>query len=146
MSHDFHHQPALQRLEYYLAQPRYNTWLGVRAVSVDDKLQEVTTAFTARPEMSIVSDQLVVHGGILAGLVDVVGHAAVAVWQGAVTPTISLQVDYVAPAAGVEFIIRGRLRRLGRHLGRADVEIYCDQRLVVLGRGTFNTYQQGEQP
>lgn len=79
-----------------------------------------------------------VHGGIIAALVDIAGHAAVAVWQGHPVPTINLQIDYLAPAQGDEVVARGMLRKLGRNISRSDVEVTVGDKLVALGRGTFS--------
>lgn len=86
------------------------------------------------------------HGGILAALIDLTAHAAVAVQTGQVAPTIDPRVDYLRPAPGVALRSLGRVLRLGRSVARADVEVWAGpERLVVAGRGTFQVVLGREQ-
>lgn len=134
---------ALGRLHEEMRRPPFNTWLGVEAVAADPVHREVTVAMTLRPEMCHDVDGRLAHGGIVASLIDVAGYATVSLWQDGPTPTIALQIDYLAPATGPVLRAQGRLRKLGRSLGRADVEVYSGDRLVALGRGSFSTGGQG---
>lgn len=85
-------------------------------------------------------DGAVFHGGPLASLVDVAGDMAVAVRAGGGVPTISLRVDYLRPATGPYVRATGRLRRFGRTISVADVEVRDQQdRLCVLGGGTYSS-------
>jgi acyl-coenzyme A thioesterase PaaI-like protein len=76
---------------------------------------------------------------MVASVIDIVAHAAVAVWHGGPAPTVTLQIDYLAPAIGPELHARGILRRMGRTVSRADAEISAGGKLVSIGRGTFST-------
>lgn len=128
-----------QRLQHELVRPPFNEWLGTTAISVSAEARSVEVGLTFRPEFSHHPSEQYFHGGVLSALVDIVGHAAVAVWHGAPTPTIHLSVDYLKPARGDRLVAKGFLRRLGRSISRSDVEIYDGDQLVALGRGIFNS-------
>ncbi len=91
-----------------------------------------------RPEFRRARDGDGYHGGILAALIDLTAHAAVAVQTGEVAPTVDLRVDYLRAAPGVTLRAVGRVLRLGGTLARADVEVWAGPEwLVATGRGTF---------
>ena len=131
-----------KRLAEELERPPFNSWLAVVPTRVveHDRVVELTLPF--RPEFSLDRNNAIFHGGILAALADVTGHAAVAVFHGAPTPTINLQVEYLAPARGDAVRARGILRKLGRAISTADVELFCGDTLVALGRGNFSTKER----
>jgi uncharacterized protein (TIGR00369 family) len=53
-------------------------------------------------------------------------------------PTIDLRIDYLAPARG-DLVATGKLLRLGRSIGRSDVEITDSSgKLVAVGRAVFS--------
>lgn len=130
---------AFERLAYCLRHPPHNAWLDARAIAADEASREILVRLSAREEFSNSGDRLVFHGGVIASLIDVTGHAAVAVWHGSATPTVSLHIEYLAPAAARELTARGIARRIGRSLARADIEVWAGDTLVALGRGTFST-------
>lgn len=130
----------LDLLREQLRHPRHNLWMGATALSADRATQTIEIELRFRQEMSGQDDEMLFHGGILASLIDMTGHAAVAVWHGGgTTPTIGLQIEYLAPAIGERLTARGMLRRAGRSIACADVEVRAGERLVALGRGRFST-------
>ena len=80
------------------------------------------------------------HGGPIAAFIDTVGDLAVAFAVGGGVPTMNLRVDYLKPAMGPAVTAEARVRRLGRSVAVADVDI-LDSRgaLVAIGRGTFGS-------
>jgi uncharacterized protein (TIGR00369 family) len=126
-------------LEREIAGPPFHAWLRPRAVSVDPERKEILIALDFRTEFSHTAGSVLFHGGILAAFADITGHAAVAVWNGAQSPTITLSIDYIAPASGPTLLARGILRKFGRSIGRADIEISSGEKLVALARGAFST-------
>ncbi len=132
----------LARLQEELTRPAFNRWLAAVALNVDAQEQTVEVVLPCRPEFSYRLEKMMVHGGILAALADMTLHACVAVFHGAPTPTIALQIDYLAPAMGETVVARGILRKLGRSISRADVELRSDQKLVAIGRGSFSTQEK----
>jgi uncharacterized protein (TIGR00369 family) len=135
---------AFERLRMELERPPFNRWIAGIPLGADIDTRETKIALRYRPEFSHHPSAPIFHGGILAALIDIAAHATVAVWHGAPTPTISLHVEYLSPATGDELCARGILRRLGRTISRADVEVTAGGRLVALGRGTFSTREGRE--
>ena len=130
------------RLQEELDRPPFNRWLAPVALSVDPEAGSIEVLLPYRPEFSHHPTEAIFHGGVLAALADVAGHAVVAVFHGKPTPTITLQIDYLAPAAGAAVHARGLLRKLGRSISRADVELRCGDRLVAIARGSFSTQER----
>jgi uncharacterized protein (TIGR00369 family) len=129
----------LARLHEEMLRPPFNRWLAPEVLSVDEANQVVDLSLPFRPELGHHPLQPFFHGGVIAALADAAGHAAVAVFHGRPTPTVTLSIDYLAPATGSTLTARGILRRLGRTLSRADVELHCESKLVALARGTFSS-------
>lgn len=131
---------ALARLDFEMKRPPYHQFLKPEAVSADAATGEVVVKLPNRPEFRRTTENDDVHGGIIATLIDMTGHATVAVKTGRVSPTIDLRIDYIRPGAGPHLIAKGKLIRAGRSVGRADIEVTDSQgRLVAIGRGTFST-------
>lgn len=87
----------------------------------------------------------VVHGGAVAALVDTAAMAAA--WAGADVPenlrgaTVSLSVNYVAAADGVELTADARVVRRGRRLTSLQVEVTDPSGEIVAT--AMATYQMG---
>jgi uncharacterized protein (TIGR00369 family) len=129
---------ALDRLDVELARCPYHEFLGPQAVSADEG--GVVVRLPYRPEFRLAEDSELVHGGVLAALVDITAHAAVALAVGRVSPTIDLRIDYLRPARGPALLAEGTVLRAGRSIARADVVVRDeDGVVVVVGRGTFST-------
>jgi uncharacterized protein (TIGR00369 family) len=128
----------MTRLKVELHRPPMNRWIGVEAVVVSSADNSLTVRLPFRPELGYAEGRNIFHGGAIAALSDIAGYAVVAVAGEGPTPTVTLSLDYVAPAAGEELVAVARLRKRGRSLGRADVEIYAANKLVALARGTFS--------
>src|SRR5262249_43059007 len=61
-----------------IAQTPFHQWLLPRLMAVDEKVGSVTIHLSVRPELCRVSGRPEVHGGVIAALVDITGHAAIA--------------------------------------------------------------------
>ncbi len=87
----------------------------------------------------------VVHGGAIAALIDTAAMAAA--WAGAEMPetlrgaTVSLSVNYVSAADGVDLIADARVVRRGRRLTSLQVEVTDPSGDVVAT--AMATYQVG---
>jgi uncharacterized protein (TIGR00369 family) len=132
-------EEAWVRIEAELSGSPLNSWMNVAPVSVNSDRQEVIVRMPFRRELSFSADLNIFHGGAVATLADIAGYAAMAVWHPHSTPTVSLAIEYLAPAIGDEIIARAQVRKRGRTLGRADIEMSIGGKLVALGRGTFST-------
>ncbi|HVY58592.1 MAG TPA: PaaI family thioesterase [Xanthobacteraceae bacterium] len=131
---------ALARLREEMTRPPYHAILQPQAVRADPAAGLVVISLAYRPEFRRGPDDPAYHGGVIATLIDIAGHAAVAVHIGRMTPTIDLRIDYLRPAGASDLTATARLVRAGRSVARADVEIAdADGRLIAIGRGSFST-------
>lgn len=131
---------ALDRLQFEMERCPYHEILKPEAFGVDPVRCSVTVRLPFRPEFRAAYDSQTFHGGVIAALIDIAGHAAIAVQTGRVSPTIDLRIDYLKPAAGDALLATGRILRLGKAVGRADIEVHDPAgALVAAGRGTFST-------
>lgn len=130
---------ALARLAHEMANPPFHDILRPQPVSVAAD-GEVVVRLPFRPEFCRGRGSPFYHGGVLASLVDLTAHAAIAVRVGRTVPTIDLRVDFLRAAPAGDLLATGRILIVGRSVGRADVEIRSDEgKVVAVGRGAFST-------
>jgi uncharacterized protein (TIGR00369 family) len=136
---DNRHQ-ALARLREEMEGPPFHHVLRPEAIDVDPENGTVTIRLAFRDELARARGDRAFHGGVVASLIDLAGHAAVAVKIGRMAPTIDLRIDYLRPADGDALMAHAKLLKAGRTVARVDIEILDTQgRTVALGRGTFST-------
>jgi len=136
---DNRHQ-ALARLREEMEGPPFHDVLRPEAIDVDPENGTVTIRLAFRDELARARGDRAFHGGVVASLIDLAGHAAVALKIGRMAPTIDLRIDYLRPADGDALTAHAKLLKAGRTVARVDIEILDTQgRTVALGRGTFST-------
>jgi uncharacterized protein (TIGR00369 family) len=97
--------------------------LGIRLESAQDDRAVLVMPF--RPELATMGD--VVHGGAIASLADTAAMAAA--WADDEVPeslagsTVSITVDYVAPARASDLTAEARVVRRGRRLSFIDIDV-----------------------
>jgi len=97
--------------------------LGIELASLEPDRARLRLPY--RPELATIGD--VVHGGAIAALLDTASMAAA--WSDDTVPesvagaTVSMSVDYVAAARGVDLLATGRVVRRGRSLCFCEVEV-----------------------
>jgi uncharacterized protein (TIGR00369 family) len=134
------HLTPLERLQFELAHPPYHAFLRPQAVAVDAGNGVVEIRLPFRPEFQRVPDKPEYHGGVIAGLMDLTAHAAVAVKIGKMAPNIDLRIDYLRGATATDLHAKGILRKAGRTLALVDVEVSDDKaRLIAVARGVLST-------
>jgi uncharacterized protein (TIGR00369 family) len=80
------------------------------------------------------------HGGPISALIDSVGDYAVAIQLARAVPTIDMRVDYLRPAIKTDLHFRASVRRSGRTVAVADVDVTDDRgALVAIGRVVYGT-------
>ena len=129
----------LERLNFNLANPPYHAFLRPEAISVDVDAGRVEVRLPFRPEFQRHPTQPGYHGGVIAGLIDLTAHAAIAVKIGHTAPTVDLRIDYMRAAGGTDLLATGSVRRAGRTLAVVDVDVTSDGKLIAVGRGLFST-------
>lgn len=131
---------ALTRLREEMARPPFHSILQPKAVAADPEDGSVTISLAFRDELARAPGEKAFHGGVIATLIDLAGHAAAAVKVGRMTPTIDLRIDYLRAADGGDLLAHARLLKAGRTVARVDISVTDSKgRLVAVGRGTFST-------
>jgi uncharacterized protein (TIGR00369 family) len=131
---------ALARLRQEMARPPFHRVLAPQAVHADPAAGVVIIRLPYPPHLSRATDETSYHGGVIATLIDLAGHAAVAVRIGRMAPTIDLRIDYLCPTDSSDLTATATLIKAGRSVARADIEITDAQgRLIAIGRGSFST-------
>lgn len=130
---------AFERLQKEMQRPPFHSILVPEAHEVNMETGEVVIRLPFRPEFAMDPLTRNYHGGVISALIDVAGHAAVAVKIGRHAPTIDLRIDFLRPAPGVTLWARARVLRAGRAIARADIEVTAGDTIVAVGRGTFST-------
>lgn len=121
----------------FLASP-YIADLGVRVETAEAATGRVVASLALRPELERAPGSGQFHGGAIAALVDIAGDMAVAMALGGGVPTIDLRLDYLRPALGDRLVATATVRKLGRTVALADVEVVDAQgRPCAVGRGCY---------
>lgn len=101
----------------------------------------VEIAVPMREELLVNPDRDLVHGGIVASLLDIAGHYAVLSEVDTRVPTADFRVDYLRPASSKPFTAIADVERVGSNLAVADAlveqEYKGEVQTVALGRGSY---------
>ncbi len=131
---------AFEFLKDNIAVTPFHQWLMPQLVEVDEQQKTVTIQLEIRPEMCRVAGRPDLHGGIISALIDITGHAAVAVQVRHNVATIDMRVDYLRLAGGTAIRAVGSIIKLGRTIAVVDVRLFDDQdKLVAVGRASYVT-------
>jgi uncharacterized protein (TIGR00369 family) len=123
-----------------LAQTPFHDWLKPKLISVDEERSTVTIHLPIRQEFARTANRPEVHGGVVAALIDIAGHAAIAAKLHHGAATIDLRVDYLRLASGTELRAVGTVIKFGRTIGIVDVRLNDDQdKTVAIGRAAYLT-------
>lgn len=121
-----------------MARTPFHKWLLPELVAVDEEEPSVTIRLLVRPELGNSEERSDLHGGVIAALVDIAGHAAVASKVRHSVPTVDMRVDFLRPAGGKEIIAHAKIIKLGRTLSLVDIRLTDDQsKVVAVGRATY---------
>lgn len=120
----------------------FNLFLGLKVVTADPARQEVTMRSEMRPEFERRPGSKQWHGGVIASVIDTVGDFAVGMMVGRGLPTVNFRVDYLRPAVDTALVAVSRVRRAGKSVGVADVDVFDEKgALLAIGRGTYSTLE-----
>ncbi len=118
----------------------FNLFLGLTVVSADPVKQEVTMRSAMRKEFERRPGSKQWHGGVIASVIDTAGDFAVGMMVGRGLPTVNFRVDYLRPAVDTALVAVSRVRRAGKSVGIADVDVFDEKGgLLAIGRGTYST-------
>jgi uncharacterized protein (TIGR00369 family) len=133
-------QSAFEFVRENVAQTPFHQWLLPQVLAVDEHAGSVTINLPVRPEFYRLPDRPEIHGGVVAAMVDISGHAAIAAKVLHSVATVDMRVDFLRLAAGSELRAVATVVKLGRTIGVVDVRVTDDQkRLVAIGRAAYVT-------
>lgn len=115
-------------------------FLGLTVVKLDNVMQELTVRAPMRPELAREAGTGQWHGGPIAAVIDTVGDFALAYLVGKPLPTVNFRVDYLRPAIDTDLVAVAKVRRNGKSVGIADVDVFNEAGvLLAIGRATYST-------
>ena len=130
---------TVARAQEWLDESPLSAALGFTCEEIDVDSGSATLRMPMTPQVERAPDSGQFHGGPVAALVDTAGDFAVAASLGAGVPTINFRVDFLRPSIGSFLLARAVVRRCGRTVAVADVDVFDDQgRLTAVGRGCYS--------
>ncbi len=130
-------KPTFEDVAARLTRSPYHQWLGLELVRIDGEWAEIRMPW--RDEIVSRTDPApLVHGGVLAALIDLAGLQAVYAQGGKPNGTAYMHVDYHRTATRPPFIVRARPLKIGRSLATAEAYVHdAEGQLVASGRGGY---------
>ncbi len=129
---------TIERLQKELSLCPAIVFHGIEATSLDAAKRRVVLKMPLRPELERAPGSGQFHGGPVASLIDTAGDYAVALAVGGGVPTINFRVDYLKPCVGPYLEATAEVRRAGRTVAVADVDVTnADGILCAVGRGNY---------
>ncbi|MET7688989.1 PaaI family thioesterase [Streptomyces sp. NPDC005483] len=122
----------------------FNRHCHIRVTRWDAEAVEIVLPYAE----ALSAHEDVFHGGVISALIDTAGAGAVIAGhdfaKGSRLSTVSMSVQFLAPARGREAIAYARCVRRGRRLHFADVDVMTDGRLCARGQVVVSI--SGERP
>jgi uncharacterized protein (TIGR00369 family) len=122
----------------------FNRRCRIRVTRWDAEAVEIVLPYAE----SLSAHEDVFHGGVISALIDTAGAGAVIAGhdftKGSRLSTVSMSVQYLAPARGREAVAYARCVRRGRRLHFADVDVLTDGRICARGQVVVSI--SGERP
>jgi uncharacterized protein (TIGR00369 family) len=129
----------------------FNRLLGLKVTGFSADFAEVRFAF--KPELVGNPVQQILHGGVIASVLDTVGgimaissalkrlgqveHEVLVAKMGKMS-TIDMRSDYLRPGRGLEFIATAQVIRSGNKVCVCRMELHNEQGVhIALGTGTY---------
>ncbi len=129
-----------EKIEEMLARASFHRFCRPKVVSLDLPAQTLTLKVPMRDEFERMTGSGQWHGGAMAAVIDIAADLALAIVYGGPVPTINLRIDYLCPAVDTDLTAIGRVRRAGRTIGVADVDVLDDRgQTVAVGRGCYSS-------
>ncbi|WP_406440839.1 PaaI family thioesterase [Streptomyces sp. NBC_01613] len=112
----------------------FNRYCRLRVTRWDPDGVEIVLPYTE----TLSAHEGLFHGGVVSALIDTAGAGAVIAGhdftKGSRLSTVSMSVQYLAPARGREAVAYARCVRRGRRLHFADVDVMTDGRICARGQ------------
>ena len=128
-----------EQIQESLDSSPFSAFCGFQIDEVNKGYGRIVMRMPMRPEMERLAGSGQMHGGPIACLVDTAACYACMLVLGHGVPTINFRIDYLRPAIDTDLKAVARVRRSGRTVAVADVDIFNDSgKLIAMGRGTFS--------
>ena len=131
---------TLEQMNGWMEVGPFTAFSRARITHADLDAQTLVMVMPQRAEFERAPGSGQWHGGTIACLVDTAGCMVVSMMHGSAVPTVNFRIDYLRPAIQTDLTARASVRRLGKSIAVADVEVFNDKnQLLALGRATFGT-------
>jgi uncharacterized protein (TIGR00369 family) len=126
----------------------FNAIIGIQVISAE--AGQAKLRFDFRQELVGNFKMGILHGGVIASVLDVVGGAAVISGFEADEPmhgmgTVDLRIDFLRPGTGAHFIATGLVMRQGRILSSTRMELHNEKgALIATGAAIYRTSTKDE--
>ncbi|WP_454693430.1 PaaI family thioesterase [Achromobacter aegrifaciens] len=128
--------PELAVLAERIGRSPFHQWLSLEMVAADSDGVLITAAW--RDEIVSQVDPPIMHGGVVAALLDVGGLYALLASGAPVRNTAYLHVDFHRSVVPGPVQVRGEPVRIGRSLSVAQAKLFGgDGQLLASGRGGY---------
>jgi uncharacterized protein (TIGR00369 family) len=115
----------------------FHRWLDLRIGEITEDGLEIIMPWRSEI-ISNTNPKDVIHGGILASLIDLTGLYTVLSQGVKTTSTAFIHVDYHRLATGGPISAKGKILKIGRTLSTAETFVYGpDGTLLASGRGGY---------
>ena len=130
----------IEQIQASLDSSPFNAFCQIQVVEVDLEAGKLVLTMPMHGDLERMPDSGQMHGGPIASLIDIAGcYASMMVLEKGV-PTINFRVDYFRPVIDTGLRAEAIVRRVGRSVSVADVDIFEDSsRLVAVGRATYSS-------
>ena len=114
---------SAERLAAVLAATPYAGFLGVEASWIDGA---VTVVLPFRPSLIGNTSLPAMHGGVLAGLLELTALMTLATVSASRPTTVDFTIEYLRSAGPRDTHVRATIRRLGRRFANVDAVAWQD--------------------
>lgn len=136
----------IEQLNEIVSRSPFHRWLGCRVTAFDPTSGILELTLPLREELRRDAGDDVAHGGVIATIIDIAGHAALQAQTGFGLRTIGMRVDYLRAALS-PLTALARPISVGKSVGFVDVEVFDRERTSVgLGRVVFSTRPPAVEP
>jgi uncharacterized protein (TIGR00369 family) len=124
----------------------FNRLCGLRITRWDPDGVDATLPFAEQ----LTAHEGIVHGGVIAALIDTIGTGAVIAGQdyenGTRSMTVSLTVNYLSAAPGQDLVASARVTKRGRLVSFAEVDVRGAQTSKLVAQGLVTALVSGDRP
>jgi uncharacterized protein (TIGR00369 family) len=137
----------LEDVKKFMNMVPFNAVLGIQIDDLREGFCRMSVPF--REEFIGDPSRPALHGGVLSAVIDTCGGAAIwtQIEKGDALSTVDLRVDYLRPGQPRDFIVEGRVLRLGNRVGVAEMIAYhpgSEGKPIASGKGVYNVRRLGD--